>query len=125
MRISAKVCDGAMRLLVLPLLCCVMVGCASIDVTKTSAQIYAPTDPKNVEFLKVTPYRPYEEIATFEVTGFDSAQTQTMHHAMRVRAASLGADAIISTGESLTPSFWGGYDLVGTGIAIRYTGAAS
>ena len=125
MKNSVRVCDSAKRLLVLLVLCCVMVGCASIDVSRNSAAIYSPTDVNTVALLKVTPYRGYEEIATFTVTGFSSTQVDTMHYAMRQRAATLGADAVVLTGESLVPSDWGGYDLLGKAIAIRYTGAPS
>lgn len=121
MKNSAQICGIAKRLLVLFVMCCVMIGCASIDVTKTSDQVYPPTDAKDVEFLRVTPYRAYEQLATFEVSGFDQSQTVTMHNAMRIRAATLGADAVILTSESVVPSSMGGHDLVGTGIAIRYT----
>jgi hypothetical protein len=50
------------------LLLLTLVGCASVDVTKTTKGFYDPTDPNEVEILKTTPDKPYVELGTVTAT---------------------------------------------------------
>ncbi|EED34874.1 hypothetical protein NOR51B_814 [Luminiphilus syltensis NOR5-1B] len=43
-----------------------------------------------------------------------------MHNAVRAEAAPLGADAVVLTGEGMTPDGWGGMTRWATGVAIHY-----
>ena len=52
------------------LLLLTLVGCASVDVTKTAKGFYDPTDPNEVEILKTTPNKPYVELGTITATKF-------------------------------------------------------
>jgi hypothetical protein len=103
---------------------CLIAGCASVDITKTSSGFYDPTDPNAVEILKIRPDHKFEELGLLTVTGFDSTETAKMHNAIRAKAAELGANAVILTEEGLTPGSWGSYNRWATGVAIRYTAAS-
>ena len=48
-----------------------LVGCASVDVTKTAKGFYDKTNPNDVEILKTRPEKSYLELATVTVTGCD------------------------------------------------------
>ena len=121
MRNSKKTRNRAARLLAIGALCCLMAGCGSVDITKTSSVAYAPTDPKTVDIIKVTPYRPFEKLGTLEASGFDASAENIMQSEVRTEAAAIGANAVILDDKGLTPSFWGeGYDRWMTGEVIRY-----
>lgn len=109
-------------ILVLAIVTVPLVGCSSVDITKTSSGYYNPTNPNTIEILKTRPNRSYEELGTFTVTGFASTDTAKMHNAIRAKAATLGADAAIITEQGMLPAF-GGYQQWATGVAIRYKGA--
>jgi hypothetical protein len=96
-----------------------LVGCASVDVTKTSQGYFAPTDPNLVEVLKTRPEKSFVELGTITVTGFKSKETAKMHNAIREKAAPLGANAIILTEEGLIQVPFG-MERWATGVAIRY-----
>lgn len=105
----------------LPLLLVIsLAGCASVDVTKTAAGFYEPTDPNKVEILKTKPDRKFLELGTLTVTGFESSETAKMHNAIRAKAAPLGANAVILTEEGMTPAGFGSYKRWATGVAIRF-----
>lgn len=96
-----------------------MVGCASVDVTKTAAGYYPPTDPNRVEILKTTrPSWRYVELGTVTVTGFEVGDVAKMHNAIRAKAAPLGASAVILTEEGIIPQGYGSYSRWATGVAI-------
>lgn len=97
-----------------------LVGCASVDVTKTGTGYYAPTDPNKVDILKTRPDSKYVELGTLTVTGFDSKAVAKMHNAIRIKAAPLGAQAVIITEEGMVPEGFGTYSRWATGVAIRY-----
>ncbi len=107
---------------ILPLVLMVisLAGCAAVDVTKTAAGFYEPTDPNKVEILKTKPDRKFLELGTLTVTGFESSETAKMHNAIRAKAAPLGANAVILTEEGMTPSGFGSYKRWATGVAIRF-----
>jgi hypothetical protein len=96
-----------------------LVGCASVDVTKTGKGFYNPTDPNEVEILLTRPDKPYEELGTLIVQGFRTSETAKMHNAIRAKAAPLGANAVILTSQGIVKG-----DFVSTmwaqGVAIRY-----
>lgn len=100
--------------------CFVVGACASVDITKTAEGFYNPTNANDIEILKTKPDRPYEELGTFTLTGFDSSQTAVMYNAIRAKSATLGANAAIITSEGLNPTGWGNYMRWATGVAIRY-----
>ena len=97
-----------------------MSGCASVDVTKTASDYYAPTDPNLIEILKTQPERKFVELGTITVSGFDSKEVAKMHNGVRAKAAPLGANAVILTEEGLIPTGFGQYKRWATGVAIRY-----
>ena len=94
-------------------------ACANVDVTKTSKGFYSPTDPNTVDILKMRPEKPYEELGTITVTGFDAGDSAKMHNAIRAKAAPLGANAVILTDEGLIQKPFG-MDRWATGVAVRY-----
>ena len=75
----------------------ILIGCASVDVTKTSKGFHQPTDANAVEILKTRPVKTFEELGTVTVTGFGSDETAKMHNAIRAKSAALGANAVILT----------------------------
>ncbi len=102
------------------LLAVALVGCATVDVTKTVKGFYDPTDANEVEILKTRPERSYEELGTVTTTGFSPTDTAKMHNAIRTKSAALGANAVILTEEGIIPGGWGGSQKWATGVAIRY-----
>ncbi len=82
----------------------IVIGCASVDVTKTAKGYYAPTNPNDVEILLTRPERPYEELGTINAYNFPPNGTAKMHNALRVKAAPIGADAVIFTGQGISPT---------------------
>lgn len=96
-----------------------LTACASVDVTKTAKGFYNPTDANNVEILKTVPKRPYEELGTVTVTGFNPSDTAKMHNAVRAKSAALGANAVILTEEGIFNDGWG-ISRWATGVAIVF-----
>ena len=98
------------------LLLLTLVGCASVDVTKTGKGFYDPTDPNEVEILKTTPNKPYVELGTVTAAKFNASDTAKMHNAIRAKSAPLGATAVILTQEGFDRNNkrWA------IGVAIRY-----
>ena len=76
-----------------------LAGCqtATVDVTKTAKGFHAPTNPNDLEILMTKPDRPYEELGTVTAVKFSPTDTAKMHNAIRVKAAQLGANAVILT----------------------------
>jgi hypothetical protein len=101
-----------------------LVGCASVDITKTAAGYYAPTNPNDVEILMTVPTRPYVELGTVTVTGFAAKEEAKMHNAIRAKAAPLGATCVIIQSQGMIPKGYGQFDRWATGVAIRYKEAA-
>jgi hypothetical protein len=100
---------------VILLLLLTLIGCASIDVTKTAKGFYDPTDPNEVQILKTIPNRPYEELGTITAVKVGAHDTAKMHNAIRAKAAPLGATAVILTQEGID-----GKKRWAIGVAIRY-----
>jgi len=94
----------------------VLVGCAQVDVTKTSKGTYAATVADDVEVLVTRPDRAYEELGTLSVVGWNPSETAKMHNALRAKSAPLGANAVILANSGINPDgkIWG------TGVAIRW-----
>src|ERR1035441_9203394 len=85
-------------------------GCASpfVDMTKTSEGIEPPTDPNKVQILFTKPEGHFTELASVTSTGWPTGDTAKMLNALRAKAASLGADAVLITNSGLSPDpFWG------------------
>jgi hypothetical protein len=93
-----------------------LVGCAAVDVTKTSKGFYNPTNPNDVDILKTRPARAYEELGTITAVKFAVSDTAVMHNEIRGKSAALGANAAILTEEGISE----GSKKWATGVAIRY-----
>lgn len=104
---------------VIVLVCCVLTGCAAVDVTKTAKGFYDATDPNEVEILKTRPAKPFVELGTVTATRFSPDETAKMHNAIRAKSSSLGATAVILTEEGIVRGGWG-LERWATGVAIRY-----
>ena len=96
-----------------------IVGCASVDVTKTAKGFYQPTDANSVDILKTRPTQAFTELGTITVTGFDPGDSAKMHNAIRAKSSALGADAVILTEEGILKD---GFSLKrwATGVAIAF-----
>jgi hypothetical protein len=110
----------AQKLVAAFILSVALFGCANVDITKTSSGFHDPTDANTVEILKTRPDRPYEELGTVTATGFASSETAVMHNAVRAKAATLGANAVILTEEGMVAKGFGAYERWANGVAIRY-----
>lgn len=97
-----------------------LIGCASVDITKTGAGYFGPTDPNQVEILMTVPTKPYVELGTVTVQGFPAKQEAKMHNALRAKASALGASSVIIQDQGMVRRTFGRYDRWATGVAIRY-----
>jgi hypothetical protein len=97
-----------------------LVGCASVDITKTGAGYFAPTNPNQVEILMTVPTKPFVEIGTVTVSGFQATEEAKMHNAIRAKAAPLGATSVIIQSQGMIPKGFGTFERWVTGVAIRY-----
>lgn len=97
-------------------LCWLLVGCAEVEVTKTTKGFYDQTNPDDVEILKTRPDKPYVELGTVTATNFTVSESAKMHNAIRAKSAALGATAVILTEEGIVR----GGGRWATGVAIRY-----
>ena len=96
-----------------------IIGCASVDVTKTAKGFYDPTDPNEVDILMTGSDKPYIELGSVTVTGFAPDETAKMHNAIRAKAAELGANAVILKNEGIVNDGWS-MKRWAMGAAIRY-----
>ena len=92
-----------------------LVGCATVDVTKTGKGFFNPTNPNDVEILLTRPDKPFTELGTVTVTGYNTTETAEMHNAVRAKVAPLGANAAILTNQGIQ-----GSTMWAQGVAIRY-----
>ena len=97
-----------------------LLGCASVDVTKTAKGFYEPTKAADIEILKTKPDRTFIELGTVTVTGFNASDTAKMHNAIRTKSAPLGASAVILTDEGINQTGLLTRERWATGVAIRY-----
>ena len=103
---------------VVVLVCCILAGCSAVDVTTTAKGFYDPTDPNEVEILKTRPNKPFIDLGTVTATRFSPDDTAKMHNAIRPKASSLEATAVILTEEGMVRGW--GLERWATGVAIRY-----
>lgn len=96
------------------------IGCASVDITKTGAGYFAPTNPNQVEILTTVPTKPYVELGTVTISGFQAKEEAKMHNAIRAKAAPLGATSVIIQSQGMIPKGFGTFERWATGVAIRY-----
>ena len=125
------------RGVLLALLGCVLVSCATIDATVTQyagAPRFPPTNPAAVEILRVEPVRPHERLGEIEVdaSAEHAPPIAKVEDKMRAEAASIGADAVVVVVDRLQPvgAFvsgpWFGRDVDAikgrkvVGVAIKY-----
>lgn len=104
----------------LALFATIFAGCASVDITKTGAGYFAPTNPNQVEILMTVPTKPYIELGTVTITGFQAKEEAKMHNAIRAKAAPLGATSVIVQSQGMIPKGYGQFERWATGVAIRY-----
>jgi hypothetical protein len=76
-------------------------GCQTVDVTKTAKGFHTSTNPNDIEIFMTRPDRSYEELGTVFARGFAPSDTAVMHNAIRAKAAPLGANAVVVTGNGL------------------------
>ena len=92
---------------------------AMVDITKTAPGFYDATNANQVEILKTSPPGEFVELGMITTSGFAVSESAKMHNALRMKAAPLGATAVILTEEGVhlydgdTPVRWA------TGVAIR------
>ena len=97
-----------------------LVGCASrVEVTKTAKGEYNSTNPNDVEILPTRPEKPYEELGTVTVNGYNTSYRAEMYNAIRAKVAPLGADVVIITSQGVRP-IGGAWLMWAYGVAIRY-----
>lgn len=111
-------------------------GCATTDVARLDDTHYAPT--KHVEILLDKPQQPYKVIAVLETHGALNMSQTSLLNALRKKARSVGADAVLliaDTSQQTSPGLmfnpWlGGYETLPGGVrpgvralAIKYTAA--
>ena len=97
-----------------------VIGCGTVDVTKTGAGYFDPISPSSVQILRTKPERGYEELGTVDVSGFSPRDTAKMHNAIRTKAGPLGANAVIITDENMVYQPYVGMTKYASGVAIRY-----
>jgi hypothetical protein len=95
-------------------------GCAAVDITKTGRGYFPPTNPNEVQILTTVPTRPYIELGTVTVSGYQIREEAKMHNAIRAKAAPLGATAVIIQSQGMNPAGFGGGTRWATGVAIRF-----
>lgn len=98
----------------------ILIGCATVDVTKTAKGFYSPTRADDVEILMSRPERKYVELGTVSTSNWSPKDTAKMHNAIRAKTAPLGADAVVITDSGIvvirnSPSLWA------TGFALHFT----
>lgn len=98
-----------------------VMGCATVDVTKTAKGFFEPTRPDDVEILMSRPSRGFVELATVSTAYWNTEETAKMHNAIRAKTAPLGAHAVVITNSGIvvirnSPKLWC------TGFALRYQG---
>ncbi len=95
---------------------CLLVGCQTVDVTKTAKGSFAPTKPAEVEILRTRPDRKYLELATVTTNGHSPSSEAKMHNALREKTAPFGANAVILIDSGVNPDG----KLWSRGVAIRW-----
>lgn len=95
---------------------CLLLGCQTVDVTKTAKGSFSPTNAAEVEILRTRPDRKYIELATVTTTGHSPSNEAKLHNALREKTAPLGANAVILTdsGIDVNGQLWS------RGVAIRW-----
>ena len=78
--------------------CCVLGACTTGSGTRTSADLYQPTDAAAVQILFEKPARPYKIIGQVSSYGAALASEDAVYRAMQKEAAELGAHAILIQG---------------------------
>ncbi len=98
-----------------------LVGCATVDVTKTSKGFDAPTKPNDVEIFQTRPDRPFTELGSIATTEWAPSDTAKLHNALREKAAPLGANAVIIVSSGMAPTgSWGTMQMWSNAVAIRF-----
>lgn len=94
-----------------------LLGCQTVDVTKTAKGFYESTNANDIEIIFTKPTVSYTELASVSASKFDPSETATMHNAFRSKSAPLGANAVLLLNQGVD----GNGKLWATGVAIRYT----
>ena len=104
------------KLFLVFVVCFLICGCASVNVTKTSKGFFPATNPNEIEILMTKPERGFIELATVTTSGWNPKSMAKMHNSLRAKSAPLGADAVILMSSGLDNSrfYWS------SGVAIKY-----
>jgi len=96
-------------------------GCAvgTVTAVQTAKGSFASTNPNEVEILKTRPEKPFVELGSVDASNFGITEVAKMHNALRSKAASFGANAVIITSENVYDNGWGPVKAA-SGVAIRY-----
>lgn len=99
-----------------------IIGCATVDITKTGKGYNPPTNPNDVEILSTRPEKRYVELGSISADGFAISDTAKLHNALRAKAAPLGADAVLITDSRIIPSqgLFRSKEQWCKGVAIKY-----
>lgn len=109
-----------MNLSIALLSACLLTGCAStIEVTRTTTDIYMPTRADKVEVIKIPPTRPHKELADISAMQYPNGKSAEMWWDIRIQAAAIGADAVLVTDEQTFRRDFVLYRSV-TGVALKW-----
>ncbi len=110
-----------LTVLMILILFAVSSGCATVDVTKTARGFQAPTNPNDVDIIFTRPERPFAELASVAVRGFNPGDTAKLHNSLRQKCARFGASAVLLTDQGMDAN---GH-LWAIGVAIAYQDAGN
>lgn len=80
-------------------------SCASgsVVVLKTGKGFHSPTQAGVVDILTAFPQEKYEELGVVSASNFEVGDVGKMHNALRDKASTLGADAVVITNQGILP----------------------
>lgn len=93
-----------------------LLGCQTVDVTKTAKGFFEATNANDIEIIFTKPTVPYTELGSVSTAGFPPDMTAKMHNALRTKTAPLGANAILILNQGINQNG----NLWSTGVAIRF-----
>lgn len=84
-----------------------LAGCGSVSVLKTGKGFYQPTKSGEIDVLTTRPDNKFEELGVISANGFDVDEMGKIHNALRDKASTLGADAVVITSQGQVNDGWG------------------
>lgn len=95
-------------------------GCVgTVTAVQTAKGSFASTNPNEIEILKTRPEKTFIELGSVDASNFGITEVAKMHNALRGKAATLGANAVIITSENVYDNGWGPVKAA-SGVAIKY-----